>query len=90
MVRKHWEHETVQSKRAICGGVPNVDGNAKPDTFPYCDCGEYTDSLTLTDHFAIALTLSNINAMSAPRTDEQHQEAGHLDKVQDGSTRRNK
>ncbi len=58
------------------GRVPAVDGNA--DTYPNCfpftfhDSGEYTDSLTLTDHFAIALTLSHgvshANTFTDPHT----------------------
>ena len=45
----------------------------KPDPFPYSDCGEYTDGLTLTDHFAIALTLSHgvspANTFAVPHSD---------------------
>lgn len=85
MARKHRSDEAIQSKRAIRGGVPAVDAT-KPDTFPYSDCGEYTDSLTLTDQFAIALAVS----VPATGNNEQHQEAGHVDEVPDGSTRRNK
>lgn len=67
-----------------------MDGNAKPDTFPYFDSGEYTDSLTLADHFAIALAVSSPDSMPATGSNEQHQEAGHMDKVQDGSNREDK
>ena len=42
------------------------DTNAYPNCFPftYHDSGEYTDGLTITDHFAVALAVTSPDSMA--------------------------
>lgn len=97
MARKSRGNETVQPKRTVRGRFSTVDGNA--DAYAVAELNSYLNALAepiadlLTsgpNSMADRVANDKPDSMPATGSDELDQEAGHLDKVPDGSNRRNK